>query len=357
MASILDSVKVSVATTGTGSVTPGAAVTGYLTFAEASAVNSTVYAYRIEEGNDFEIGVGTYTSAGPSFSRDTVTVSKIGGTAGTSKMNLAGNATLSITIRKAELVSWSQNHDASGFNLDFDDNTGIRDSNGNEQVIFQETASAVNQLEITNAATGNAPSLGVAGGDTNIDLNLIPKGTGGVKANNALVRTVGKETIWVPAVAMKVIGNPNFAAFAAGATNFNYIAFDASASEDATFMVAMPKSWNEGSVSYQVYWLHPATTTNFAVFWEAFVKAYSNDDAIDGASYTAIGSVTDTGGTTSDLYISDESASTAVGSAAEGDLLNFIIRRNGGNGADTLAVDAYLIGVKIHFTTNAPTDA
>ena len=63
----------------------------------------------------------------------------------------------------------------------------IADANGNEQVIFQTTASAVNEIEITNAATGGsavaststAPIIG-ASGETNVDLALLPKGTGHV---------------------------------------------------------------------------------------------------------------------------------------------------------------------------------
>lgn len=57
----------------------------------------------------------------------------------------------------------------------------IADSNGNEQLRFQETASAVNHIDVTNAATGNAPKLSAVGDDTNIDLELEPKGTGIVK--------------------------------------------------------------------------------------------------------------------------------------------------------------------------------
>ena len=63
----------------------------------------------------------------------------------------------------------------------------IADANGNEQVIFQTTASAVNEIEITNAATGGAASAGTstapiigASGETNVDLALLPKGTGHV---------------------------------------------------------------------------------------------------------------------------------------------------------------------------------
>ena len=92
---LLDSVKVATPTTGTGSVTVGAAEPGYLTPAEAGAVNGRVYTWRLDDGDDFEIFVGTYSSTGPTVSRDTVLVSKIGGTAGTSKISLSGSATLS----------------------------------------------------------------------------------------------------------------------------------------------------------------------------------------------------------------------------------------------------------------------
>ena len=56
--------------------------------------------------------------------------------------------------------------------------TSIQDTNSNEFVKFSETASAVNEVTVTNAATGNAPSLSATGGDTNISLQLSPKGTG-----------------------------------------------------------------------------------------------------------------------------------------------------------------------------------
>ena len=71
--------------------------------------------------------------------------------------------------------------DTNSFNIAFDDAHGINDENGNEQIVFQTTSSAVNQLDITNAATGNAPSIQATGGDSNIDLKVGPKGTGNVE--------------------------------------------------------------------------------------------------------------------------------------------------------------------------------
>ena len=56
--------------------------------------------------------------------------------------------------------------------------TGINDVNGNELLYLVATASAVNELNLANAATGNAPSLTATGGDANVGIQLTPKGTG-----------------------------------------------------------------------------------------------------------------------------------------------------------------------------------
>tara|TARA_Y100001972_G_scaffold69337_1_gene84491 strand:+ start:165 stop:1235 length:1071 start_codon:yes stop_codon:yes gene_type:complete len=68
--------------------------------------------------------------------------------------------------------------DSNGKNIIIDTATGIIDENSNEQLKFVTTGSAVNEFQLTNAATGNAPALAVTGGDTNIDMNLTPKGVG-----------------------------------------------------------------------------------------------------------------------------------------------------------------------------------
>jgi len=54
----------------------------------------------------------------------------------------------------------------------------IADSNNNELISFTTTASAVNQIGISNSATGTPPTISTVGGDTNIDLLLTAKGTG-----------------------------------------------------------------------------------------------------------------------------------------------------------------------------------
>lgn len=83
--------------------------------------------------------------------------------------------------------------DANGNNILFDDATGINDDDDNELIRFQKTSSAVNQIDITNSATGNAPEISATGDDTNIDLKFTPKGTGNVISNsNILFDTASK---------------------------------------------------------------------------------------------------------------------------------------------------------------------
>ena len=72
------------------------------------------------------------------------------------------------------------NLDTNSANILIDDAHFIADESGNEQIIFQTTGSAVNQFDVTNAASGSGPQLSATGSDSNIDLNILAKGTGHV---------------------------------------------------------------------------------------------------------------------------------------------------------------------------------
>ena len=72
------------------------------------------------------------------------------------------------------------NLDTNSHNILIDDAHFIADDSSNEFLIFQKTGSAVNQFDVTNAATGSAPKLSATGDDSNIDFDLEAKGTGHV---------------------------------------------------------------------------------------------------------------------------------------------------------------------------------
>lgn len=106
---------------------------------------------------------------------------------------------------------------AGDFNV-VDDTTpqlgGHLDVNGNpigdgtlELITFTETGSAVNQIGVSNAATGTGPTIQAGGGDTNIDLLLVAKGTGVVQADGVEIvtlsasQTLTSKTLTSPTIA------------------------------------------------------------------------------------------------------------------------------------------------------------
>lgn len=91
MPKVFNRARMTTATTGTGTITLGSAVSGYQTFASAGATNADVLHYTIEDGTAWEIGTGTYTSSGTTLSRSLVQSST------GSLLNLSGSAEAFIT--------------------------------------------------------------------------------------------------------------------------------------------------------------------------------------------------------------------------------------------------------------------
>jgi hypothetical protein len=181
--------------------------------------------------------------------------------------------------------------------------------------------------------------------------------------NDKLVSSlqVGKQTMWVPASAMYgATTNPADAQqveTTATRPDMKVLDFDKDTDEFAQFSIAMPKSWNEGTLTYQVYWTPGSTNTGDCIFGLQAV-ACADSDTIDVDYGTAI-NVTDAGiGTVEDQQISSESgALTVAGSPAAGELTYFQLFRDANAGGDTFTADARVLGIKIFFTTDAANDA
>lgn len=292
MPDVFNRARMTTATTGTGTITLGSAVTGYQSFAAAGVTNSTVVHYTIEDGTAWEIGTGTYTASGTTLSRTLV------GSSTGSLLNLSGSASVFITA----------------------------------------PTSAIRNLDAVDPDTARS----------NLD---VP----------AKADIVGQQTIWAPAGAMTA-RTTNGAAVGLVETTTNDVMlasfdFDTSTQEFVQFAIQMPKGWDEGTIIAQFVWYHPSTTTNFGVVWQIAAAAFADDDGLDGLAFGTAVTATDTGGTTNDVYISPEtSAMTVAGSPGAEEYVVFQVARVPANGSDTMAVDARLLGVKLHYTTNAAKD-
>lgn len=166
-------------------------------------------------------------------------------------------------------------------------------------------------------------------------------------------------SLYVPASAM-IARTTNGAAAGSSETTTNKVMlstldYDQSTIEYAQFSIAMPKSWDESTVTFAPIWTASSGTGD--VVWGLQGVALSNDDATDTAFGTAQTS-TDTLITTGDVHVGPtSSAITVAGSPAAEDWVVFQVLRNASSGSDTLNADAKLLGVRLYLTTNAKDDS
>ena len=293
--------------------------------------------------------------------------------------------------------------------------TSVLDTNGNELAKVTATSSAVNEFTIANAATGNDPTLSATGDDTNIDIAIVPKGSGetvfgtgsasaaittsgtqdlvldtnsgtnsgnititdgangnitispngtGVAQavdagdNTAAIKIAGKETIWIPAVAMYPNTTNGAEANQVELSNgpeIKVLDFDKDSDENAQFAVAFPKSWNEGTVTFQAFFTATSTDTG-TVSWDLAGVALADNGDLNTAFGTAVAPTAKAhSGTSNDLDVTAESgAVTIAGSPSTDEYVFFQITRDVSD--DTLNADARLLGIKLFFTTDAAND-
>ena len=239
----------------------------------------------------------------------------------------------------------------------------IADGGGDENLVFTEVGTPVNELRITNAATGSGPilaAISTSATDSNIDLNINPLGTGVLKSGTAAVKIAGLETIFVPSAAMFGTTTNGAEANAVETTatrpEMKVLDFDASTNEYSQFSIAMPKSWNEGVITFQAFWAPSNTDTGDALIGLQGVSVV-NDATSDVVFGTAI-YVTDAGGgAVEDVLVSPVSTAVTIAAAAADTYTYFQVRRNATSVSDTFTGDVRLLGIKIFYTTDAANDA
>ena len=170
-----DRVQETTTTTGTGTLTLGGAVTGYQSFSAIGNANTTYYAIYASGGSEWEVGIGTYTASGTTLSRDTVLSSSTGSLVSFS----AGTKNVWCDYPAGKAVYTDSTGAIPSPTITTPVIAQINDANGNAELKFSAIASAVNQVTIENAATGNPVHISATGTDTNIGIHLAPKGASG----------------------------------------------------------------------------------------------------------------------------------------------------------------------------------
>ena len=173
--------------------------------------------------------------------------------------------------------------------------------------------------------------------------------------------TQGKHSIWIPAEAISPRSNAGCAELAttaaatAGRPDIRALAFDKTTDEHAQFTIAMPKMWNEGTITAQFYWTNAAATIGTCA-WGLQGVSLSDNDLINAVFGTAVVTSDTQTGTAKDVHISAESSAiTIAGSPAADDLTCFQVFRDVSE--DNMNDDALLLGLKIFYTIDSGNDA
>ena len=236
------------------------------------------------------------------------------------------------------------------------DTVQVGDLNADATITTQGTGDLI--LNTNNGSSSG--TITIADGASG-NINIAPNGSGEVQAGGAVILNAGTNTIFVPAQAMFGTTTNGAEANAVQTTatrpELKVLDFDASTNEYAQFSVAMPKSWNLGTVTFQAFWTPSSTNTGAALIGLQGVGV-ANDDTADIAFGTAV-DVTDSGtGAVEDVLVSPVSTAVTIsGTPADDDYTFFQVYRNAAAGGDTFTGDVRLLGIKLFYTTDAANDA
>ena len=221
------------------------------------------------------------------------------------------------------------------------------------------TGAKIANTTIENGKIANTTITGAKIANTTIENGKIANSTIASAKLAFTAKEVGKESIWVPANSMYPNTTNGCAALAqtelGNGPELKTLDFDKDSDEFAQFAVAFPKSWNEGTITFQAFFTANSTNTGDVV-WTLAGTALADNGSLNTAFGTAVATTGKAhSGTANDLDVTAESgAVTIAGSPSTDEYVFFEIKRDVSE--DSLTADAKLLGVKLFFTTDAATD-
>lgn len=135
--------------------------------------------------------------------------------------------------------------------------------------------------------------------------------------------------------------------FSSTKPNFHALLFDKTTDESADFHAMLPFSWAGRMFRVYVYWGHGAGGTTFGTTWEVTANSTSDNESVI-LDFVGGAVITDTGGTSGNLYIAAYSDPIPIASNINrnGDLVSLRIYRRPTHASDNLDIDAALLAVR-----------
>ena len=173
------------------------------------------------------------------------------------------------------------------------------------------------------------------------------------------IKVAGVETIYVPAAAMYPETTNGCADLEqvelANGPELKCLDFAADADDFAQFTIAFPKSWNEGTVTFQAFFTVTGTNTG-TVAWALNGRSWGDGEELNGAFGTAtVATPKAHSGASNDMNVTAESGAITLNYANVDKLSIFQLSRD--VSADSQTGAARLLGIKLFFTTDAANDA
>jgi len=282
-------------------------------------------------------------------------------------VNLAGTTKTAALTNAGDMLvgdDLTLNSDSAvlGFGADTDttlthtDGSGLT-LNSTNKIMFNDASQFVQGSSATVLSIGATDEIDLTA--TAIDINGTADISGALTNATAAVKVAGTETIYVPAAAMY----PNTTAGSSVLTQvelsngpeLSVLDFAADADDHAQFSVIFPKSWNEGTVTFQAYFTVTGTNTGTVAWGLSGVSIADNASTNTAFGTNVVATAKAHSGTSNDLDVANVSGAVTISNAAADTYTFFQIMRD--VSADSQTGVARLMGIKLFFTTDAKNDS